>query len=117
MGTPTQSELSQRGCIWLLWKPEEFSLKLLDEGPQWLHVLVQQNGWQLQLTLVYDYNALVDRLPLWQILQGLGASMSQPWLIRGDFNNPLQISEKLRGNPLMPYELQAFQSCVTECIV
>ncbi|KAL9230664.1 hypothetical protein vseg_005987 [Gypsophila vaccaria] len=110
----TNNSCHPGGRIWILWKPGEFCLNVLSSAPQWIHCecLFKPGNVIFYMTVVYGFNTLVERGPLWAGLRAM--SLDNPWLVVGDFNNILYPTERL-GAPVHLFELMSFQQCVLDC--
>ncbi|XP_074291613.1 uncharacterized protein LOC141618418 [Silene latifolia] len=69
---------------------------------------------QFYFTVVYVFNAILDREPLWSYLQRIYNQQQGRWAIGRDFNCVLQSSERLGGNVNLA-ESEPFQQCLDEC--
>ncbi|XP_019242312.1 PREDICTED: uncharacterized protein LOC109222403 [Nicotiana attenuata] len=67
---------------------------------------ISQKKWLF--TVVYAYNELNPRQQLWEKLIGIGSNITSGWLISGDFNNVLQVDDKI-GAPVIHAEVQGFK--------
>ncbi|KAL9225926.1 hypothetical protein vseg_001800 [Gypsophila vaccaria] len=110
----TNNSSHPRGRIWVLWKPTEFCVNILSSSPQWIHCecTFKPGNMVFYMTVVYGFNTLAERGPLWTGLRGV--KTDKPWLVVGDFNNILYPNERL-GAPVHLFELTAFQQCVLDC--
>lgn len=90
---------------------------MIDTGAQWMHlrVLMKDKGFSFGMTVVYGFNTAVERLPLWAAIKRLAITMTEPWVIGGDFNSMLTLSDKQGGQMVLPSDIQDFKECVTHC--
>ncbi|XP_074265787.1 uncharacterized protein LOC141588232 [Silene latifolia] len=104
------------GRIWVLWKPECFSIQFIDYGAQYIHMRVNSStdGKEFLLTMIYAHNDVSERQALWSFLKNVAWSCSLPWLWLGDFNTVLPPVERLGGNST-EVEMEQFQDCVSVC--
>lgn len=63
------------------------------------------------LTIIYGFNHAGDSKCLWDELCFIGKDADSPWLVAGDFNNPLNLEDRVGAN-IFPYEYQPFRDCV-----
>ncbi|KAK6791607.1 hypothetical protein RDI58_010688 [Solanum bulbocastanum] len=63
------------------------------------------------ITLVYARNELTQREVLWKELRGLRANIQSPWIMSGDFNNVLEVEERI-GLPVTQAEIAGFKEMV-----
>lgn len=105
------------GRLWVLWRPNEYEVEVLDSGDQWLHLTVCKldSREQFCVTVVYAHNAQQARLPLWNKLQLISQTMTKPWLVGGDFNNVLATTERIGGQLVQATEIQPFYDCIVQC--
>ncbi|XP_074278117.1 uncharacterized protein LOC141601719 [Silene latifolia] len=76
------------GRIWVLWKPGMYRVHVIEYNAQYIHMkvhaLVSRNVFYL--TMVYAFNGINERAPLWDQLRKIASQISGPWAIAGDFN-------------------------------
>lgn len=65
-------------------------------------------------SFIYDANDLNTRYQLWDDLIRIGSSMLNPWLVCGDFNNPLSTEDRV-GSNVSWAEIEGFRNCVELC--
>ncbi|XP_074270204.1 uncharacterized protein LOC141593149 [Silene latifolia] len=68
------------------------------------------------LTMVYAFNGIQERAPLWNHLRKIAGQTQGPWAIEGDFNCILAASERYGGASTMA-EMEPFRRCVEDCEV
>lgn len=83
--------------IWLLWRDDDVSVKLLYSSDQIIHVEVQfkNGGPHFLFTAVYAANDSPPRQSMWNDIIRLSNSINLPWLVAGGFNTMLVYGEKL----------------------
>ncbi|XP_074283464.1 uncharacterized protein LOC141608012 [Silene latifolia] len=64
--------------------------------------------------MVYAYNGITDRAPLWGHLRRIAGTIAGPWAIAGDFNCVLSAAERVGGN-VPSTEMEPFRDCVADC--
>ncbi|XP_074297596.1 uncharacterized protein LOC141628337 [Silene latifolia] len=64
--------------------------------------------------MVYAFNSIHDRAPLWDHLRRFDSHVSGPWAIAGDFNCVLSATERVGGNSPSA-EIEPFRRCVADC--
>ncbi|XP_074271324.1 uncharacterized protein LOC141595259 [Silene latifolia] len=76
------------GRIWVLWKPGMFNVHVIEYNAQYIHMKVQALVTRnvFYLTMVYAFNGISERAPLWEQLRKFANQISGPWAIDGDFN-------------------------------
>ncbi|KAL9224729.1 hypothetical protein vseg_000738 [Gypsophila vaccaria] len=104
------------GRIWILWQPTVFRTHLIEYNAQFIHMRVESllNKNAFHLTMVYAFNGLQDRSPLWHSLRRLAHMTSGPYAIAGDFNCVLSVTERVGGN-VSSSEIEPFRACVEDC--
>ncbi|KAL9227918.1 hypothetical protein vseg_003553 [Gypsophila vaccaria] len=103
------------GRIWVLWKPSMSRVQFKEYNAQFIHMkidsLFQRSSFFL--TLVYAFNDILEREPLWSSLRRLSLQTQGPWAIVGDFNCVLRPSERVGGN-VPSVEMEPFKTCVED---
>ncbi|XP_074314480.1 uncharacterized protein LOC141649696 [Silene latifolia] len=66
------------------------------------------------MSVIYGFNRIAERIPLWQSLKEMHSVVNGPWIAMGDFNNVLAMSERI-GSEVIVAELKGFQECAAEC--
>ncbi|KAK4384411.1 hypothetical protein Sango_3063500 [Sesamum angolense] len=81
--------------IWIAWNDDFIDVDILNFGSQFVHcrVLMHDMHEPILLTVVYGANEVIARRELWQGLTELAVSVDLPWLVGGDFNAVLDMSE------------------------
>ncbi|XP_074297480.1 uncharacterized protein LOC141628207 [Silene latifolia] len=104
------------GRIWILWKPEFFTIQFLSYGAQYIHMRVhsRDDGKKFLMTMIYAFNGVVERRELWEFRKQEAAHCNEPWIWTGDFNTVLNPVERLGGNTT-EIEMEQFQECVSLC--
>ncbi|XP_074297720.1 uncharacterized protein LOC141628480 [Silene latifolia] len=72
------------------------------------------NGRTWWMSIIYGFNKVQERIPLWDSLRNMRQVVNGPWLVMGDFNNVLAMCERV-GSEVSNYELRGFQDCVEDC--
>lgn len=104
-----------KGRILFLWRQDEFQVQLLAMEPQFIHVKVEVKATlqSVYLTVIYASNEQTERLQLWDSLRTL--TVSNVWLVGGDFNNVLRPTEREGGQIPMVTEYEPFAECLCDC--
>lgn len=113
------SDLHPRGCIWIIWREAEFDILQIRRDSCYIHlgVMCKKLHQRFDLTVVYVPNDLHARLELCEKLVQLMQIISGPWLLLGDFNNELEVSERIGGLAPGTSESWPFQQCLADCVV
>ncbi|XP_075078414.1 uncharacterized protein LOC142164326 [Nicotiana tabacum] len=98
------------GRVWLLWDPSYYDVSIIDQSAQAIYCDVRGRMNQLNcvMTVIYRFNTIELRKPLWVQLHNLTTEITKPWLIWGDFNSVLTIEDRLYGNLVTSNEIQDF---------
>ncbi|XP_048496393.1 uncharacterized protein LOC125495655 [Beta vulgaris subsp. vulgaris] len=112
----TNYQSHQGGRIWLIWCPSKFEVYILECNAQYIHgkILHKATGKKFSLTVIYSFNDAKERESLWNGLITIHKRMKGPWIIGGDFNNVLNLNERL-GSAVMLEEVIKFRECMREC--
>ena len=104
------------GRIWIVWDDSLYEIKLLKSTTQMVHCQVNERskGYQFNITVVYGYNTSEMRRSLWTELKMVAYSVSEPWVIIGDFNAILSPQDRLAGVPVTLNEIKDFEECVKD---
>ncbi|KAL9246165.1 hypothetical protein vseg_019735 [Gypsophila vaccaria] len=63
--------------------------------------------------MVYAFNGIMERNPLWLDLRRITQSISWPWTVAGDFNCVLSVTERV-GGYVATAEMEPFRDCVDD---
>ncbi|XP_074314348.1 uncharacterized protein LOC141649561 [Silene latifolia] len=104
------------GRIWVIWKPSSFRVHVIEYNAQFIHMKIdslidRRSFW---LTMVYAFNGIIDRGPLWNNLRKHLNLVAGPWAIAGDFNCVMNTSERVGGNSPAG-EMEPFRRCAADC--
>ncbi|XP_074305220.1 uncharacterized protein LOC141640268 [Silene latifolia] len=104
------------GRIWLIWDPMNYKVELVSSHAQVMHsrVTFLPTGVQWWLSVVYGFNRVADRVPLWESLNLIDVVVAGPWMVMADFNNVLAMDDRI-GSEITSAELRGFQNCVANC--
>ncbi|XP_074290616.1 uncharacterized protein LOC141617331 [Silene latifolia] len=106
------------GRIWILWQPKMFRVNFIEYNAQFIHMKVESllDKGICYLTMVYAFNGIQDRAPLWNHLRKIAGQTQGPWAIVGDFSCILAASERYGGASTMA-EMEPFRRCIEDCEV
>ncbi|KAL5832771.1 hypothetical protein ACOSQ3_016445 [Xanthoceras sorbifolium] len=85
------------GGFWLLWKPTRVSVGVVASSRQSITALVSENAKVFILTIVYASPNVMFRRSIWGYLHKIRKCFKGPWLVAGDFNEIVSLSEKRGG--------------------
>ncbi|XP_074277561.1 uncharacterized protein LOC141601195 [Silene latifolia] len=93
-----------------------YQIQFLEYNALFIHMLVDEvgTGYSFYCTIVYAFNGVGERKPLWDKIRHFSDQIQIPWLVCGDFNTVLKPAERLGGNSTEE-EMTDFQACVDYC--
>ncbi|XP_021803305.1 uncharacterized protein LOC110747435, partial [Prunus avium] len=89
------------GGLWLLWNASKIKVEILGTSDQTITASVSGPGnisWLF--SAIYASPCGAKREKLWDYLNFVASCHRMPWLIAGDFNDMLQLDDKVGGTPL-----------------
>ncbi|KAF9622621.1 hypothetical protein IFM89_032520 [Coptis chinensis] len=98
------SDLKRTPNLWLMWKDSISAPNMIHFSNQHITVMVDN----VLITIVHTHCLYVQRRLLWLELSTIN-SLNLPWLILGDFNAYLSVSEKRGGNNPMAASMNDFR--------
>lgn len=106
------------GGIWLLWDKHlvEVEVEEISMHDQMLNVLIKEDvrgSWVL--SVVYASPKPLCREDLWLYIKEMGAIITIPWLLIGDFNQPLEVQDKQGGRTVNWRQAYKLQNMVDSC--
>ncbi|XP_074293102.1 uncharacterized protein LOC141620021 [Silene latifolia] len=112
----TNNRWHKGGRILILWNPNIFHIDFIDYSAQCINMRVTEMSSNKRscLSMVYAFNDLHDRHPLWEQLIKFAVNIHEPWVVCGDFNCVLSHSERLGGDSTTA-EIDEFQQCLDIC--
>ncbi|KAL0295130.1 UNVERIFIED_CONTAM: hypothetical protein Scaly_3109200 [Sesamum calycinum] len=103
--------------IWIAWNDELIDVDILNVGTQFVHcrVLVHELHESIFITVVYGANDVSTRRELWQELIDLAGTIgNEPWLVGGDFNAVLDMSEVSGTSGDIRVAMNEFNDCILQ---
>lgn len=113
------SNVADNGRIVVIWNPILSVVTYLKTDQLMLcGVFNPSSNQSFTVAFIYAYNRRVDRISLWNQIKDLASSSllrNSPWLLLGDFNQFLSVSEiySLIPNPVSLLGMNEFQECLT----
>ncbi|KAJ6711205.1 hypothetical protein OIU79_007620 [Salix purpurea] len=101
--------------IMLGWNTKLIEVNILSSGGQWITCDTANiaGGQKLRVTFVYGSSTPTDRQELWYYLQYQNSiNGSQPWLVSGDFNAIMRVSDRQGGDSNWYRYMDDFPNCV-----
>ncbi|XP_074265267.1 uncharacterized protein LOC141587691 [Silene latifolia] len=89
----------KEGRIWLIWDHAQFQVNVKEVTAQCIHSEVVDRGRHCSfwLTMIYGFNKLAEREPLWDSLRTFNSRITGPWMACGDFNALKALDERTGG--------------------
>ncbi|KAK4384172.1 hypothetical protein Sango_3084700 [Sesamum angolense] len=102
--------------IWIAWNDDFIDVEILNIGSQFVHCRVLKHDIHepILLTVVYGANEVSARRELWQGLTEQAASVNLPWLVGGDFNAVLDMSEVSGASGDIRVAMHEFNDCIIQ---
>ncbi|KAK4382095.1 hypothetical protein Sango_2905200 [Sesamum angolense] len=103
--------------IWIAWNDELIDVDILNVGTQFVHcrVLVHELHESIFITVVYGAHEVNTRRELWQeIIELVGTIGNVPWLVGGDFNTVLDMSEVSGASGDIRVAMNEFNDCILQ---
>ncbi|KAL0445466.1 UNVERIFIED_CONTAM: hypothetical protein Slati_1674500 [Sesamum latifolium] len=103
--------------IWLAWDDDFIGVDVLDTGDQFVHCSVHIRSLHVHvfITIVYGVNDVIGRRALWADLHHLSLTVTTvPWLVGGDFNTVVDISEVCGQSGDISVAAEEFQGCLRD---
>ncbi|XP_074298250.1 uncharacterized protein LOC141629088 [Silene latifolia] len=112
----TNNRWHKGGGIWILWNPSIYQVEFCDYSAQCINMRVSEiaSNKIFCLSMVYAFNNLTERKPLWDQLEMFAITITYPWVVCGDFNCVLSHSERLGGTS-SDVVIDDLQACLTRC--
>ncbi|KAL0444870.1 UNVERIFIED_CONTAM: hypothetical protein Slati_2209700 [Sesamum latifolium] len=103
--------------IWLAWDDDFIGVDVLETGDQFIHcsVLIRYLHMHVFITVVYGVNDVIGRRVLWAELHRLSLTVTNvPWLVGGDFNTMVDVSEVCGQSGDIRGAAEEFQGCLRD---
>lgn len=107
--------VGRSGGLAILWK-SNFPCEVLNYSSNHIDVAVLDNrvrSWRM--SCFYGFPERGRRRDSWNLIRRLSGLDSLPWLILGDFNDLLYVTDKKGENPHPSYLLNGFREVITDC--
>ncbi|KAK4381002.1 hypothetical protein Sango_3010800 [Sesamum angolense] len=103
--------------IWIAWNDEFIDVDILNVDSQYVHCRVHFHELHeiILITVVYGANDVSTRRDLWQGLIDLAVTVgSEPWMVGGDFNAVLDMSEVSGASGDIRVAMNEFNDCILQ---
>ncbi|XP_030930689.1 uncharacterized protein LOC115956454 [Quercus lobata] len=109
--------IGRKGGLWLLWYSNRVEVELLASSEQEIHatVKVRTSNSKWLFSAVYASPRSVERHILWNNLSNVAELHNMPWVIAGDFNEPLSGDDKFGGRVVSSNRSLLFKECLDNC--
>uniref|UniRef100_A0A7N0UJE1 Endonuclease/exonuclease/phosphatase domain-containing protein n=1 Tax=Kalanchoe fedtschenkoi TaxID=63787 RepID=A0A7N0UJE1_KALFE len=88
--------------------------QIISSSPQFMHCLLIAGGQRFYVTMIYAFNQIQYRAPLWSELTSISQSMFDPWVLLGDFNCLLSTQDRI-GSPVAMRETTELNDFFSNC--
>ena len=105
------------GGLWLLWNSDFVEVELLAKTEQEIHIEVQVRNSRLTwlFSTIYTSPRSEERSIFWDNLAKVVELHNLPWVMAGDFNEPLINEDKFGGRGVNINRSLAFKDCLDKC--
>ncbi|KAB5561307.1 hypothetical protein DKX38_006264 [Salix brachista] len=96
------------------WNPRVFDVQCMHCTKQWItcRVTSAQHSLDVIVSFIYGLNTPAEREEVWDYIEmQVGWSQSIPWVLLGDFNATMNITDSIGGNTQWNRHKQAFGDC------
>ncbi|KAH0705857.1 hypothetical protein KY285_010386 [Solanum tuberosum] len=102
--------------IWLFWDEKWVEQDCIDTVQQLtISFKHRDTNAHVKVTVVYARCSALERLELWEDLEEIAYNTFCPWMVEGDFNTIIDVSEKLGGLPVSQTEVEDFVQYINSC--
>ena len=105
------------GGLWVLWTADRVDLALLSNTKQEIHAKVKvcftNASWLF--SALYASLRNTERQVLWKNLMSVADLHNLPWIIAGDFNEPLLSKDKFGDRAVSVNRSILFKECLDKC--
>ncbi|KAL0455347.1 UNVERIFIED_CONTAM: hypothetical protein Slati_0873900 [Sesamum latifolium] len=101
--------------IWLAWDEDFIDLNVVESGDQFIHCSAHIRSLHIHvlITVVYGVNDVMGRRVLWDDLNRISHTVHDvPWLVGGDFNTVVDVSEVCGISGDVRGAAEEFQGCL-----
>lgn len=103
--------------FYLLWNLDSAKVSFLSKMEQEIHVSIKVRSLNLTwlFSAIYASPRLAERRILWNNLSIVAELQNLPWVMAGDFNEPLEDCDKLGGRAVSISCSLEFKECLDRC--
>ena len=101
----------------MLWNSDKVEVSILSSTEQEIHAIVKVLNSNLSwlFTAVYASPRTAERHILWENLNKVAELHNMPWVLAGDFNEPLLNEDKFGGRAVSVNRPLLFKECLDNC--
>ena len=105
------------GGLWLLWDSDRVEILPLSSTEQEIHATVKVRNSNLSwlLSAIYASPRYAERQVLWNNLNRVAELHNLPWVLAGDFNEPIVGEDKFGGRPVSMNRSLILKECLDRC--
>ncbi|KAI7991201.1 hypothetical protein LOK49_LG12G00888 [Camellia lanceoleosa] len=109
--------VGRMGGIWMLWDTAHVNVRTSSVSNQFIQATIHREDYEEWIfSAVYASPNPANRETLWEDLERTAATMNQPWLVAGDFNDFTDLSERRSFSPNhTPSRNQRFRNRINNC--
>ncbi|XP_050280312.1 uncharacterized protein LOC126721302 [Quercus robur] len=116
-GAAHTDTIGYAGGLWMLWKSDKVEVSTLASTEQEIHVVVKvmnsNSSWLF--TAIYASLRSAERHIFWDNLNKVAELHNMPWVVAGDFNEPLLDEDKYGGRVVSVNRSLLFKECLDNC--
>lgn len=98
----------------LFWKTE-INLTVISSSKNIIDTLASHKGISFYASFIYGEPEVANRLKIWDELESMASTRTDPWFLTGDFNEIIDNSEKMGGPLRAEGSFCAFRSFLSQC--
>lgn len=115
-GVSSVASVGRSGGIFSVWRKDLINVTEVMKGRQMIHLHCSVKGFvPFFLSTIYAIPIPSYKQALWQDMKALSVSISEPWVIVGDFNDILGPSERIGGSVLNDNRVKLFHDRLQDC--
>ncbi|CAI9112988.1 OLC1v1013504C1 [Oldenlandia corymbosa var. corymbosa] len=111
-----KSEGGNKGRILLIWRRDEYIIRVAQITQQYIHCYVKEVGGAkaFNLTVVYNEYTAQRIANVWAELRQLSTNVCEEWIVMGDYNCILQKEDKIGGVNEVSADTENYKKLVQE---
>ncbi|KAI9102180.1 hypothetical protein K1719_023690 [Acacia pycnantha] len=110
--------LGRSGGLLAAWRKDRVAVSVLCKNRQFINLrCLVRDAPPIMITAVYSVPSPGLKQLLWDDLKNISGSVSEPWVVIGDFNEVLLQAERVGGAAVSLSRMQKFQDRVSGCLL